>query len=158
MRTAVSVFRPHWVTLLAQAMAWLLGAAALFSISQMAAASEAMSPAADVAFWGGVVSLGLVGLAVVVAFVRWRFCELLVHTDRLVYRVGFVRRRVVTVPLREIASSDVHQGLLARLWGYGDLVVDNRGASLLRVCNVGDVMEASEMMRLRRDALASEVM
>lgn len=96
--------------------------------------------------------LWLVGVAVAAAsfispFVRWRRAEFAVTGDRLLLRTGFLRARVVEVPLAEVAAIDVEPSFAGRLFDYATVgVADAAGAAEI----VGRVAHAE---RLRETAL-----
>lgn len=111
--------RPHWwffvgpATLLAAALAVLV----------VAAVNEA-------AEWAIVAVAGVV-LASLVWFVgrylRWSTTNLVLTTDRLIFRSGVVAKRGIEIPLERINTVFSNQTVLERLLRAGDLVIESGG-------------------------------
>ena len=78
-----------------------------------------------------------VGVAVAVAgalwwFVRWielRTSEFAVTSMRLIFKVGLVARYTTELLLAKVESISVTQGLLGRMFNYGDLIVTGTGGA-----------------------------
>jgi hypothetical protein len=67
--------------------------------------------------------------------------------DYLIFETGIIRRSVSKIPLQEIASIDLNMG---------DLVVDMRGASLLRMRGLDDPAGIQNtVMEMRRPCRGS---
>jgi uncharacterized membrane protein YdbT with pleckstrin-like domain len=77
------------------------------------------------------------GLAVVAAGLGWgfvRFVELMtsefaVTSSRLIFKVGLIARYTTELLLAKVESIGVRQGLLGRLFNYGDLTVSGTGGA-----------------------------
>ncbi|MPR05635.1 PH domain-containing protein [Microvirga tunisiensis] len=154
MGTEVSEFRPHWIAFSRAVVIWTLVFASFGYLGVFVSDyPDAFKIWMDVAPWASLILLAGFVFAVLSAWVRWRFSILTVYGGRIEYRIGFIRVRLMTVPLREIANMEVAQGAMQRVLGFGDLVVDMRGASLLRVSDVVSVQQVMALIRSNRDRL-----
>lgn len=64
----------------------------------------------------------------VVQLVKWRTTYFVVTSDRLIYREGVVARGGVEIPLQRVNNVNFSQGILERLIGVGDLLIESGGA------------------------------
>ena len=107
--------REHW---------WCMVPAVSLLVVSIAAGMAAAVVAEPVASMAALVAI-LVSLSVAGwRYVRWVSARLVLTTDRVVRRSGLFVRRRTAVPLERVDAVDVRQGLLGRLIGAGDLVVD----------------------------------
>ena len=56
--------------------------------------------------------------------VGWFSTDYVVTTDRLVCMKGIVSKHISSIPLERVVTIDVNQGLLQRLCGCGDVIID----------------------------------
>ncbi len=81
--------------------------------------------------------LWYIGLAVVLAGLAWGFVhfvelmtsEFAVTTTRLIFKVGLIARYTTELLLSKVESIGVNQGLLGRIFNYGDLTVTGTGGA-----------------------------
>jgi uncharacterized membrane protein YdbT with pleckstrin-like domain len=81
--------------------------------------------------------LWMIGAAVVVVGLVWGFVhyvelmtsEFAVTNSRLILKVGLISRYTTELLLTKVETIGVQQGLLARVLGYGDLVVTGTGGA-----------------------------
>jgi len=76
------------------------------------------------------VVLILIGLALVWTlwrFLTWRFTHFVVTNDRLIYRSGIFAKRGIQIPLERVNNVNFKQGILERIVGAGDLLVESAG-------------------------------
>jgi membrane protein YdbS with pleckstrin-like domain len=57
----------------------------------------------------------------------WRSTHFVITTDRLVYRAGVFAKRGIQIPLERVNNVNFKQGLLERIVGAGDLLVESAG-------------------------------
>jgi len=55
--------------------------------------------------------------------------EFAVTNRRVIFKVGFIRRRTVEMLLSKVESIEVNQGIVGRMFDYGDIVVIGTGAT-----------------------------
>ena len=77
-------------------------------------------------------SLGLIVVCAVWtlwAFVTWTTSHFVVTDDRIIWREGWIRKSGIDIPLERVNNVSNHQGVLERLFGAGDLVIESAGES-----------------------------
>jgi uncharacterized membrane protein YdbT with pleckstrin-like domain len=80
----------------------------------------------------GWVSIGMivVGLVwVISAYISWTTSHFIVTDDRVMYRSGFISKRGVDIPIERINNVMMNQGILERMVGTGDLMIESAGES-----------------------------
>src|SRR4051794_8555987 len=60
-------------------------------------------------------------------FLTWRFTHFVVTNDRLIYRSGVLAKRGIQIPLERVNNVNFKQGILERIVGAGDLLVESAG-------------------------------
>jgi uncharacterized membrane protein YdbT with pleckstrin-like domain len=82
--------------------------------------------------WGWVASAICFLLAVILAlrawFIRWTN-EIVVTDRRVIHAHGFIHRHTVEVNMDKIESVDVDQGVLGRVFDYGDVTIMGTGTT-----------------------------
>lgn len=115
-------FHPHWRVLL-PATGWtVLGAAVI-------AAGFVWGGDNDLIGWIGLA----VGLLVVLVlgvpkFISWRFKIYVLTTERIIVRDGIIRRGSTEIPLENINDVRFTQGVIERLLGHGDVLIESAGS------------------------------
>jgi uncharacterized membrane protein YdbT with pleckstrin-like domain len=76
--------------------------------------------------------LALIGLAVTLIWglwrlVTWRTMHFVITNDRLIYRSGVFAKRGIQIPLERVNNVNFKQGILERIVGAGDLLVESAG-------------------------------
>lgn len=116
--------RYHWIAyktaLLLLFLAFLLGVSSLYAFK---IAPEEGTPA-RVAGLMGLVFLGLALLAFVIRWVRASADEYVVTSRRVIRKYGLLSREVEQALLEKIQDITLRQGFLARMLGYGTVVVE----------------------------------
>jgi uncharacterized membrane protein YdbT with pleckstrin-like domain len=117
--------RLHWTALLAP-----LVVGAVFTIAAIAlfvAALRAVEPAGFVI--GGALCALIAGAALVTGLVRRAATEMAVTNRRVLMKSGVFARRTVELMLTKVESISVDQGMMARMTGYGRVVVRGTGGT-----------------------------
>jgi uncharacterized membrane protein YdbT with pleckstrin-like domain len=115
--------RPHWI-----ALAWPLAEIALdvAGVALILAYMPDRWPA-----WVGWLAVGLGAALIVVSalpkIVAWATSHFVVTTDRVIHRSGWFAKRSMEIPLENISDVRFSQGVLERLIGAGDLVLESPG-------------------------------
>src|SRR5262245_7790060 len=73
-----------------------------------------------------VVALGLIiwGL---VRFIKWRTVDFVVTSDRVIFRQGVFAKSGIEIPLGRVNNVNFSQGILERLVGAGNLMIESGG-------------------------------
>jgi uncharacterized membrane protein YdbT with pleckstrin-like domain len=59
--------------------------------------------------------------------VTWRSMHFVITSDRLIYRSGVFAKRGIQIPLERVNNVNFKQGILERIVGAGDLLVESAG-------------------------------
>jgi uncharacterized membrane protein YdbT with pleckstrin-like domain len=129
--------RLHW-TVYARSLL-LLGLAVVLALAYLLSPKGTGTSAA----LGGFALVALVlGLPTLLwAFLRRVSTEIVVTDRRVIYKTGLVGRRTVEMNVSKIETVDVLQGLLARLLGYGTVVIRGTGAGFEPLRRVAQPLE-----------------
>ena len=88
-------------------------------------------------FWGETIVIPVTAvlfgaLAIITAihawFLRW-ITEIAVTERRVIYKRGFINRRTIEMNMDKVATVDVDQSVLGRLFNYGTVTVQGTGMS-----------------------------
>jgi uncharacterized membrane protein YdbT with pleckstrin-like domain len=115
--------RPHWIALVLPSLVTILVVVGWILTLAWAPDSGA---ARSVLIWG---SFG-VGILILIwypvrAFTAWATSNFAVTSDRIIHRQGFIAKRTMEIPLEAINDIRFHQGVLERIVGAGDLIVQS---------------------------------
>ena len=132
---------PHWLYFLEPALGAI---AALFFLAVFGFKTD-----------GGVRSvfvtlllLVILGLAVwaLVRLINWRSVEFVVTTDRVIYRSGVFAKHGIEIPLARVNNVNFSQGILERLVGAGNLMIESGGED--GQSHFTDVREPQQIQRI----------
>lgn len=114
--------RPHWI-MMTLSSATLFGALVLgVLLAQLWDPDGLFGSVIDWASLGGfLVALGWVGLT----YWRWATTHFVLTTDRIISREGIVRKHGIDIPLDRVNTVIFTQGLIERMVGAGDLVIES---------------------------------
>jgi uncharacterized membrane protein YdbT with pleckstrin-like domain len=81
---------------------------------------------------GILTDLALIGVVVALAWglwrlVTWRSTHFVITSDRLIYRSGVLAKRGIQIPVERVNNVNFKQGILERMLGAGDLLVESAG-------------------------------
>jgi uncharacterized membrane protein YdbT with pleckstrin-like domain len=126
----------HWLIFL-QALIW--GALTLliliFAMSQPAGTERNIA-----LIVGGIGALG----AVLQGFKAWvmrRSTELAVTSKRVILKTGLVRRNTLELNHSKVESFHVEQGLLGRVFDFGDVIINGTGGGKTPIRNISAPLE-----------------
>lgn len=115
--------RPHWI-----ALVW----PSIVTILLIVAYGFALSYAPDdgagrsVIVWGALIlALGIFFWFALRPFIAWATSNFAVTTDRVIHREGFIAKRSMEIPLEAINDVRFQQGILERVVGAGDLIIQS---------------------------------
>jgi len=105
------------------------------SVDAGAAANSALPTAlAAVA----VIFLGMGAVLGMGAWIRRATTEIVVTDRRVIYKVGFVRRRTMEMNMTKVETVDVVQSIAGRVFNYGTLLIRGTGSSYEPLVLVAD--------------------
>ena len=117
---------PHW---------WFLAgpvAAVALSIAAAVAtllAIDAGTTERTVESWAALVALAVTSMWLVVRYSKWLTTHFVITSRRIIFRTGLLAKRGIEIPLDRVNTVHFSQGVLERLVGAGDLLIESGGES-----------------------------
>jgi uncharacterized membrane protein YdbT with pleckstrin-like domain len=115
--------RRHWASLLAPALKTTGLVLACLAVGFVTSPNNGSDPVDTVASWVGAAAIGYM----VFRFVEWRIDRFVVTDHRIVEVAGIITRRVSSLPIGKVTDMTYQRSPLARLLGYGELVLESAG-------------------------------
>ncbi|SER82713.1 PH domain-containing protein [Actinokineospora terrae] len=94
----------------------------------------------------GAVALVLVVWGFLAPFVRWRTTHFIVTTDRVMFRMGVVKRTGIDIPLARISSVRFEHGLIDRIVGCGTLIIESSSQEPLEFDDIPNVEKVHTLL------------
>lgn len=88
----------------------------------------------------GLVTLGITWLIAIYEYLRLRSIEQGVTNKRVVYKTGIISRRTDEMKITSIETVEIDQGVIGRLFGFGDVRVTGRRISDVVFRRIDDPM------------------
>lgn len=88
----------------------------------------------------GLVTFGVTWLIAIYEFLRLRAIEQGVTNKRVIFKTGIISRKSEEMKLTSIETVEIDQGVLGRLFNFGDIKVTGRGTSDLVFKRINDPM------------------
>lgn len=124
---SVSVdLHPHWSFLVPPVLAIAVSIAAAVAVLLVTEAGDATRNAAG---WAMLLALGVSAIWLVVRYGKWLTTHFVITSRRVIFRTGLVTKRGIEIPLERVNTVHFHQGVLDRLVGAGDLMIESGGES-----------------------------
>lgn len=117
---------PHW---------WFLAAPTVAIVASMAAAvatlvmTDADTTQQSIAGWGSLTALGASAIWLVIRYSKWLTTHFVITNLRIIFRSGLVSKRGIEIPLDRVNTVHFHQGVIERILGAGDLLIESGGES-----------------------------
>jgi uncharacterized membrane protein YdbT with pleckstrin-like domain len=117
---------PHW---------WFLAAPTIAIVASMAAAvatlmmTEADTTQQSIAGWASLGALGASAIWLVIRYSKWLTTHFVITNRRIIFRSGLVSKRGIEIPLDKVNTVHFHQGVMERIVGAGDLLIESGGES-----------------------------
>jgi uncharacterized membrane protein YdbT with pleckstrin-like domain len=116
-----------WVGYLRGLVFWLIAIVVLFYFAPW---SEA-SPGWNLLGWIAFAAAFLIGAVLLIEHWWRRFnTEVAVTDRRIIYKIGFIKRRTVEMHMDKVESVDVDQTILGRMLNYGDITIRGTGETM----------------------------
>ncbi|MGM1060301.1 PH domain-containing protein [Saccharothrix sp. Mg75] len=135
---------PHWKALLVPVVVLLV---VLVGGTWLAVLAADLTWASTAWLVLAAVSVALLAWLVLAPVLRWRTTHLVVTTERVMWRMGVVRRVSLDLPLRRIDSVRFEQGVTDRLLGCGTLVIDSASDTPLELDDIPDVEAVNSLLQ-----------
>lgn len=94
----------------------------------------------------GFITLGLAWLVALYEYLRLKFLEFGVTNKRVILKTGIISRRTEEMKLASIETVEIIQGILGRVFGFGNVKVTGRGVSSLVFKNIDDPMSVKRQI------------
>ena len=99
----------------------------------------------------------VIGLALILsALIRRHTTELVLTDRRIITKRGLVSRNTVEMNLNKIESLHVNQGLMGRIFNYGDVTVVGTGASLEPMRGITSPLELRKKLGTIAEVIAAQ--
>jgi uncharacterized membrane protein YdbT with pleckstrin-like domain len=134
----------HWIFYLPAIAAWLVAIAFLILSQLMVAGTPSL------------LCLALAAVSAVVAlykmltawFHRWT-TETDVTNLRVVHKTGFIKRQTIEMSLDKVASVNVEQSIMGRIFNYGDVKLSSVGESEEKISTIASPLEFRNFITAR---------
>jgi uncharacterized membrane protein YdbT with pleckstrin-like domain len=73
-----------------------------------------------------------------VALIRYLTTELAITNKRVIAKFGFISRKTIELNISKVESTQVHQGVLGRIFNYGSLIVSGAGNPQAPIPGISD--------------------
>jgi membrane protein YdbS with pleckstrin-like domain len=116
-----------WIGYLRGFVLWLIAIVLLFYFAPWAEGS----PGWNLLGWIAFAAAFLIGAVLLIEHWWRRFTTEVAVTDRrIIYKIGFIKRRTVEMHMDKVESVDVDQSILGRLFNYGDITIRGTGETM----------------------------
>lgn len=138
---------PHWKTVLAPFVLFLVSTAIAGVLAGLAASASISS---GVRFWLLIV-IGI-GWALIFTWyflrplMRWKTTHFVLTDRRVIYRTGIASRSGIDIPVRRINSVEFHHGLLDRMLRTGTLLIESAADDPLSFHSIPQVEKVHAML------------
>mgnify|MGYP001552597684 FL=1 len=115
---------PHW---------WFLMGPIVVMTSSIAAAvitlmvTEPDSTTRTIAAWVSIGAMALSALWLISRYGRWLTTHFVITNRRVIFRTGLLTKRGIEIPIDRVNTVHFQQGLLERLVGTGELLIESGG-------------------------------
>lgn len=106
-------------------------------------------------FWAlvilGPLTIGITWIIAIFVFLGLKGVERAVTTKRIIQKKGVISRKTDEMKLASIETVEIVQGILARIFGSGNIKVTGRGVSDVLLKNVDDPMAVKKAIEEAED-------
>jgi len=94
----------------------------------------------------GVPTFGITWLVAVYEYLRLRAIEQGVTNKRVIFKTGIIGRKSEEMKLTSIETVEIDQGIMGRMFGFGDVKITGRGTSDLVFKGIKDPMSVKRQI------------
>jgi len=124
--TVTVELHPHWWFLAAPIAAVLASIGAGIATLRL---TDVDTTPRTLAGWASIVALGLSASWLLVRYAKWLTTHFVITSRRIIFRTGLLAKRGVEIPIDRVNTVHFSQGVLERLVGAGDLLIESGGES-----------------------------
>jgi len=77
--------------------------------------------------WAILLIVGAALLNLIVRMLQWNTTHFVVTSDRVIFRQGIIGKTGIDIPLERVNNVSIHQSVLERMVGAGDLLIESGG-------------------------------
>jgi uncharacterized membrane protein YdbT with pleckstrin-like domain len=102
-------------------------------------------------YWSWMAGAAALFVAAVIGiqrYIHYTSSEFAVTDRRVIIKVGVLRRRTLEMQLAKIEAVAVDQGVMGRIFGYGDIAVTGTGGTNERFAGIGDPLAFRRAVQL----------
>lgn len=140
---------PHWSFLAPPSVALVAAIAAGVATLVLTSAETTVR---TVAVWASIGAIALSAAWLVLRYSRWLSTYFVITNHRVIYRSGLFAKHGVEIPLDRVNTVHFHQGLLERMVGAGELLIESGGESGQQ--RFTDVSQPGRIQRVIHAAMA----
>lgn len=122
--TVTVELHPHWWFLAAPVTALLLSITAAVATLRL---TDVDTTSRTLAGWASITVLGISAAWLVVRYSRWLTTHFVITNRRIIFRAGLLAKRGIEIPIERVNTVHFNQGMLERLVGAGDLLIESGG-------------------------------
>ena len=117
---------PHWWHFAAPLAGLVLATALAVLLSRLANAIAA-SWFDSLNKWATILIVGAALVNLIVRMLQWSTTHFVVTSDRVIFRQGVIGKTGIDIPLERVNNVSIHQSVLERMVGAGDLLIESGG-------------------------------
>ena len=117
---------PHWWHFAAPLAGLVLATALAVLLSRLANAIAA-SWFDSLNKWATILIVGAALVNLIVRMLEWSTTHFVVTSDRVIFRQGVIGKTGIDIPLERVNNVSIHQSVLERMVGAGDLLIESGG-------------------------------
>lgn len=117
---------PHWSFLATPTVSIVASMAAAVATLVM---TDSDTTQQSVAGWASLVALVASAIWLVIRYSKWLTTHFVITDLRIIFRSGLVSKRGIEIPLDRVNTVHFHQGVMERIVGAGDLLIESGGES-----------------------------
>lgn len=117
---------PHWWHFVSPLLVLVLATLIAVLLSRLANTIEE-SWFNSLKNWATVLLVGAALLNLIVRMLQWSTTHFVVTSDRVIFREGIISKTGIDIPLDRVNNVSIHQSVLERMVGAGDLLIESGG-------------------------------
>ncbi len=117
----VADLHPHWMHFIRPALVFVAAVAVgIVALTQDGGVGTALG-------WLSIIAILVSAVWLIQGFISWVSTNFVVTNQRVIYRSGVFAKRGIEIPLDRVNTVHFHQGILERMFGAGDLLIESAG-------------------------------
>lgn len=122
--TVTVELHPHWWFLAMPVCAVIVSIGAGIATLRL---TDVDTTARTLAGWASILALGVSAGWLVIRYTMWLTTHFVITNRRVIFRAGLLAKRGVEIPIDRVNTVHFSQGIIERLVGAGDLLIESGG-------------------------------